>query len=173
MITGVDRRLVLLRHAKSDWPAGVPDSERPLGKRGRDEAPQAGRWLAATGIRPDVALVSPATRTRQTWELVAAQLGVQAPTRIEEDLYVAGLAGSLGLVRALDDDVRTVVVVGHNPTTENLALLLDDGTGVTDDRERMAGKYPTGGIAVLHLQVPRWADLGESSARLMAFAVPR
>lgn len=173
MITRVDRRLVLLRHAKSDWPAGVPDSERPLGKRGRDEAPQAGRWLAAAGVRPDVALVSPATRARQTWQLVAAQLGVEAPMRIEEDLYVAGLSGSLDVVRSLDDEVRTAIVVGHNPTTESLALFLDDGTGVADDRERMAGKYPTSGVAILHLQVDRWAELGESSARLMAFAVPR
>jgi phosphohistidine phosphatase len=173
MSNRVDRRLVLLRHAKSDWPAGVPDSERPLGKRGREEAPQVGRWLAAAGLRPDVALVSPAARTRETWRLVSAQLGADTATRVEDDLYSAGLLGSLNLVRRLDDDVATVLVVGHNPTTENLALFLDDRTGVAHDRERMAGKYPTGGVAVLHLQVPGWADLDEATARLMAFAVPR
>lgn len=173
MNTRVDRRLVLLRHAKSDWPTGVPDRERPLGKRGRQEAPQAGRWLAAAGLTPDLALVSPALRTRQTWNLVSAQLGGDVPTQISDDLYAAGLAGSLELVRGLGDDVRTVLLVGHNPTTENLALYLDDGTGVAGDRERMAGKYPTGGVAVLHLQVSSWADVDQATARLMAFAVPR
>lgn len=169
----VDRRLVLLRHAKSDWPAGVPDRDRPLGKRGREEAPQVGRWLAAAGLRPQLALVSPARRTRETWRLVSAQLGGQVPETIEDDLYSTGLAGSLSLVRRLDDAVRTALVVGHNPTTENLALFLEDGSGVAEDRERMAGKYPTGGVAVLHLQVSGWADLDEATARLMAFAVPR
>jgi phosphohistidine phosphatase len=172
-MNSVDRRLVLLRHAKSDWPAGVADSERPLGRRGRQEAPQAGKWLAAAGLVPQLALVSPAVRTRETWQLVSAQLDGDVPVRIEDDLYEAGLRGALDLVRGLDDDVRTALVVGHNPTTESLALFLQDGTGVADDRARMAGKYPTGGVAVLHLQVPRWADLDEATARLMAFAVPR
>jgi len=173
MDTRVDRRLVLLRHAKSDWPTGVPDRERPLGKRGRAEAPQAGRWLAATGVLPDIALVSPARRTRETWQLVLSQLDADVATRVEDDVYSGGVLGSLELLRGLDDGVRTALVVGHNPTTESLALLLQDGTGVAEDRARMAGKYPTGGLAVLHLQVPRWSDLDESTARLMAFAVPR
>jgi len=168
-----DRRLVLLRHAKSDWPTGVPDRERPLGQRGRAEAPQAGRWLAAAGLLPDLAIVSSATRTRQTWNLVSSQLDGEVPTTYSDDLYESGLMGSLALLRTLPADVATALVVGHNPTTESLALYLQDGTGVAADRSRMAGKYPTGGIAVLHLQVPDWRDLDEGTARLLAFAVPR
>lgn len=168
-----DRRLVLLRHAKSDWPAGVPDRERPLGKRGRAEAPAAGRWLAAAGLVPDLALVSSALRTQQTWDLVAAQLGEDVPARLTDELYESGVAGSLDLVRGLPPDISTALVVGHNPTTESLALLLEDGSGPAADRSRMVGKYPTGGIAVLHLQVPTWSELGQGTARLTAFAVPR
>lgn len=173
MPTGLDRRLVLLRHAKSDWPDGVADRDRPLGKRGRSEAPQAGRWLAAAGLVPDLALVSTALRAQQTWQLVSGFLPEQVPTRVEDGLYEAGVAGSLELLRALPDDLATVLVVGHNPTTESLALLLEDGRGASADRARMAGKYPTGGIAVLHLQVGRWADLDQGTATLTAFAVPR
>jgi phosphohistidine phosphatase len=168
-----DRRLVLLRHAKSDWPSGVADHDRPLGQRGRAEAPQAGRWLAAAGLVPDLALVSSAVRTRQTWNLVSDQFDAQVPTTFSDDLYESGLVGSLALLRTLPDDVGTVLVVGHNPTTESLALYLEDGTGVAADRSRMAGKYPTGGVAVLHLQVPGWGELDEATARLLAFAVPR
>lgn len=173
MSARVDRRLVLLRHAKSDWPTGVPDRQRPLGERGNAEAPQAGRWLAAAGIAPDLALVSSARRARQTWRLVSAQLGTQTATRVEDALYGEGVDGMLEVIRDLPDAVSTALVVGHNPATEGLALMLEDGSGVAADRDRMAGKFPTGGIAVFHVQVPGWSDLGPGTARLQAFAVPR
>lgn len=169
----VDRHLILLRHAKSDWPPGVPDRARPLGQRGRTEAPQAGRWLAASGLAPDLALVSSALRAQQTWNLVQAQLAAEVPTRIEDALYETGVAGILDLLQTLEESVATALVVGHNPATENLALLLEDGSGPTEERERMAGKYPTSAIAVLQLQVPTWADLDEDTARLVSFTVPR
>lgn len=173
MTPRVDRRLVLLRHAKSDWPPGVPDRERPLGQRGREEAPLAGRWLAAAGLVPDLAVVSSARRAQQTWNLASSQLPADVPTTLSDDYYGAGVDEALDLARALPQDVTTALLVGHNPTTESLALLLQDGSGVEVDVERMAGKFPTSAIAVLHLQVPSWSDLDASTARLMAFAVPR
>src|SRR5690349_19664904 len=72
------RRLVLLRHAKSEWPEGVPDHKRPLTARGRRDATAAGRWLRAhlddLGHGLDAVACSPAQRTRETWALVAAEL---------------------------------------------------------------------------------------------------
>ena len=168
-----DRRLVLLRHAKSDWPDGVPDRDRPLGQRGRQEAPAAGRWLAAAGVLPDLAVVSAARRAQQTWNLVSGQLPVDVTTQISDAYYGASADEALQLVRGLPPGVATVVMVGHNPTTERLASLLDDGTGAQADRERMAAKFPTSALAVLHLQVPAWADVTAGTARLQAFAVPR
>jgi len=179
MIADVDttRRLILLRHAKSDWPDGVPDHERPLGGRGRSQAPGAGRWLLERELVPDLALVSSALRARQTWDLVAAEVAAAAagdvPTRVEDDLYDAAVWDMVVLLRTLPDDVATALVVGHNPGTERLALLLDDGTGPVEDRARMAGKFPTSGIAVLALQVPEWTALDAQTARLEAFHVPR
>jgi phosphohistidine phosphatase len=179
MIADVDttRRLILLRHAKSDWPDGVPDHQRPLGERGRAEAPLAGRWLADQGLVPDLALVSSAVRAQQTWDLVAAVLeaaaGAEVPARVEDDLYDAAVWDVLVLLRTLPDDMATAVVVGHNPGTERLALLLEDGSGPSEDRERMAGKFPTCGIAVLGLQVAGWGELDAETARLEAFHVPR
>lgn len=169
----VDRRLVLLRHAKSDWPDGMPDRDRPLGQRGRQEAPAAGRWLAAAGVVPDLALVSSARRAQQTWNLVSAQFPVDVPTQISDEYYGASADEALQMVRDLPSDVATVLLVGHNPTTERLASTLEDGTGAQSDRERMASKFPTSALAVLHLQVASWADLAPSTARLLAFAVPR
>ena len=172
-MSAVDRRLVLLRHAKSDWPDGVPDRDRPLGQRGRQEAPAAGRWLAAAGVLPDLAVVSAARRAQQTWNLVSGQLPVDVPTQISDEYYGASADEALQIVRGLPSDAATVVMVGHNPTTERLASMLDDATGLQADRERLAAKFPTSALAVLHVQMESWADLAPSTARLQAFAVPR
>src|SRR6266508_2923118 len=85
-----ERTLLVLRHAKSDWPDGVPDAERPLAGRGRREAPLVGRWLRESGHIPDLVVCSPALRARQTWELVAGELGEagEAPeVRFDERVY--------------------------------------------------------------------------------------
>ncbi|HXT88463.1 MAG TPA: histidine phosphatase family protein, partial [Trebonia sp.] len=76
-----DRRLLLLRHAKSDWP-DVADHERPLAKRGRRDAPVVGRWLRTSGYLPDAVICSTAARARQTWELVSAELPSAAPPEV-------------------------------------------------------------------------------------------
>jgi phosphohistidine phosphatase len=164
---------MLLRHAKSDWPVGVPDHDRPLGPRGLTEAPLAGRWIAGQGLVPDLALVSSAVRTRQTWDLVAAELDADVPSRVEESLYDAAVWDIVVLLRSIPQDVASAVVVGHNPGIERVAMLLDDGTGPSADRARMAAKYPTSAIAVLSLTVPDWGQLDAQSARLESFHVPR
>src|SRR3990172_12453315 len=83
------RRLMLLRHAKSDWPVGVADLERPLAPRGRAEAPVIGSFMAREALRPHLALVSPAKRTRETWALVSAALAEPPPHKIDAALYMA------------------------------------------------------------------------------------
>ena len=113
---------MLLRHAKSDWSTGEPDRDRPLAARGRRQAPEAGRWLAAHLPDLDLALVSPAARTRQTWDLVAAELPAPPPVRIVDDLYAASLSELLSVVDAID--VPTSVLVRHNPGLEDLVARL-------------------------------------------------
>lgn len=116
-------RLVLLRHAKSAWPDGVADDRRPLADRGRRDAPAVGRWLAGSVPDIDVALVSPATRARQTWELASAELPAAPPTRYEPRLYFAGPTAIRMAVRELPA-AGTVLVVGHNPDLEELVQTL-------------------------------------------------
>ena len=72
------KRLLLLRHAKSAWPDGVEDHDRPLSDRGRRDAPRMGAYIAAAGLRPDFALVSSARRTQETWALVAPATAASA-----------------------------------------------------------------------------------------------
>jgi phosphohistidine phosphatase len=153
--------LVLVRHAKSDWSGTHPDHERPVGARGRRQAPEAGRWLAEHLPGIDVAVVSPAQRARTTWELVSAELPVSPPVRVEEDVYSFGPEPLLRVVRRLPGDVGTAALVGHNPALEELV-------------EEVAGEWeamPTSALAVIELSGP-WADAGDGSARLVAAGRP-
>jgi len=123
-----ERTLVLLRHAKSDWSGNEADRDRPLASRGRRQAAEAGRWLAANIESVSLAVVSPATRARSTWELVAGELDETARTLIDDRLYAASGDELLSVVRELPDDVETAVLVGHNPGVEDLAWLLTGET---------------------------------------------
>jgi phosphohistidine phosphatase len=155
------RTLVLLRHAKSDWSGGEPDADRPLAKRGRRQAPEAGRWLAAHLDGIDLAVVSPATRARSTWDRVAGELAPPPRVRVEERVYAASDRELHAVVRDLPDDVRTAVLVGHNPGLEDLVL-------------RLTGEWapmPTSAIAVI--AVPgSWSTLGEGGATLRTAGRP-
>ena len=156
-----ERTLILLRHAKSDWSGGEADEDRPLAKRGRRQAPDAGRWLAASIDRIDLAVVSPANRARSTWQLVAAELDAPPPTRVEGRVYAASDRELLDVVRELPDDVRTVIVVGHNPELEGLVTLLT-GESVP---------MPTSALAVIDVAGP-WSGLGRASALLRTTGRP-
>jgi len=162
------RRLVLLRHAKSDWP-DVADHERPLAKRGRRDAPVAGRWLGRSGYTPDAVVCSTARRARETWDLAAGGLaeatGATPPVRYEPRVYDATVLGLLMLVREFPDEDRTVLIVGHNPGLAELAV------GLAAAPPEPPSAFPTAAIAVLGL-AGDWADAGPGEARVLAFAVP-
>jgi phosphohistidine phosphatase len=117
------RRLILLRHAKSDWP-DVPDRDRPLAKRGRRDAPRIGRWLREHGDQPDVVVVSDAARTRQTWDLVAPELGGSPAVRFEPRAYAASALTLLYLAQELPARYRTAMLIAHNPGLSELATSL-------------------------------------------------
>jgi phosphohistidine phosphatase len=161
-------RLVLLRHAKSDWPQDVADQQRPLAKRGRRDAPAVGRWLGASGYLPDAVVCSTALRARETWELVSAQLppGASPAVRYEPRVYEASVLGLLMLVREFDPAWRTVIIVGHNPGLAELTVgLVRPGT------EEVPHAFPTAAVAVLGLP-GAWAEAAPGEGRLLAFTTP-
>ena len=165
----VSRRLVLLRHAKSDWP-DVADHERPLAKRGRRDAPAVGRWLGESGHVPDAVVCSTALRARQTWELASAGLAEAVPqaapaVSFEPRVYEATVLGLLMLVREFPPDWRTALVIGHNPGLAELT------TGLAGPEQQPPPHFPTAAVAVLGLPGP-WTEAGPGEARLLAFTVP-
>ncbi|MET8977238.1 histidine phosphatase family protein [Streptomyces sp. NPDC004539] len=166
------RRLVVLRHAKSAWPEGVPDHDRPLGPRGLRDAPAAGRALAGADRLPDLALCSTAERARRTWELASAQWGTPPPVRYDPRLYGADVPEHLEVVRETPPEVGTLLLVGHNPGLEDLVLALA-ADGVDDTLDRVAVKFPTSAIAVLTWHAPTWHTLAPGTALLTEMTVPR
>ncbi|MHB9863238.1 SixA phosphatase family protein [Streptomyces sp. YIM S03343] len=166
------RRLVVLRHAKSAWPVGVPDHRRPLAPRGRRDAPAAGRVLAEGDCLPDLVLCSTAERARETWQLVSAQWGTPPPVRHDPRLYAAGVQELLAVVRETPPEVETLLLVGHNPGLEELILELA-GDGLDDALDQVHTKFPTSAIAVLAWHGTGWRALAPGTALLTDVAVPR
>lgn len=166
------RRLVVLRHAKSAWPTGVDDHDRPLGPRGLRDAPAAGHALAEADCRPDLVLCSTAERARHTWELAVAEWGTPPPVRHDRRLYGADVPELLALVREVPSEVGTLLLVGHNPGLEQLVLELA-GDALDDALDDVRTKFPTSAIAVLAWHGDSWRDLAPHAALLTAMIVPR
>ncbi len=156
-----EHTLILLRHAKSDWSGNEGDHDRPLANRGRRQAPDAGRWLAANIDAIDLAVVSTAKRARTTWDLVAGELEQPPKTRYDDNVYAASVGELLITVRHLDEALNTVVLVGHNPGIEDLAETL------TGDSVPM----PTSALAVIEL-TPTWDGAGRVRGVLRAAGRP-
>ena len=163
------RTLLLLRHAKSDYPTGVADHDRPLAPRGEREAALAGDWLRANAPAVDAVLCSTAIRTRET----LARTGVDAPVDYLDRLYDATPGAVIEEINRVGADVETLLVIGHEPTMSSLAL----GLAAAEDSnntaaERISTKFPTSAIAVLRTSEP-WDQLTLSGAALVGFHVPR
>lgn len=159
-----------MRHAKSDWPVGVADHERPLNDRGLRDAEEAGRVLAAVMGRVDAVAVSTARRTQMTWELVARNLPF-GQKMDEERIYAASPRTLLDVVNELPEAATSGMLVGHNPGTEILAEALA-GTAEHGALSDMSWKFPTSGIAILTFE-GEWYQLAPGQAHLREFIVPR
>lgn len=170
MSVDVPRKMVLLRHAKADWPE-VADHERPLAERGRKDAPVAGEWLAAQGISPELTLCSTAVRTRETWKLTAPHLPKRPKTVYEERIYNASPGALIAVLNEVSDEIGDLLVVGHNPGIQGLADVL---TGEADEgvRARMAERgFPTSAVAVLDFS-GSWKSLEPGAAKLVDYWAP-
>ncbi|WP_030203079.1 histidine phosphatase family protein [Streptomyces sp. NRRL S-87] len=171
MSADTPRRIVLLRHAKADWP-DVSDHERPLADRGRADAPAVGLKLAETGITFDLALCSTAARTRETWKLAVQELPHRPKTVYEERLYEASLGELIALVNETPDDVHDLLVIGHNPGMHALADALA-GRAEGDTLARMARSgFPTAAVAVIGFS-GSWKSVEHGVGTLLDFWTPK
>lgn len=166
------RRLLLLRHAKSAWPEGVADHDRPLADRGRKAAPIIGAYMAREKLIADLSLVSPARRAQETWKLVREALSKKILQQDAPEIYEVAAGQILEAIRAVKPGVRTLLMVGHNPGMEDLAALLTKD-GDADAIGRMKEKFPTAALAVIDFEIEGWDAVASGSGYLERFVTPR
>jgi len=165
------KTLTLLRHAKSSWgDAAQCDFDRPLNARGRLAARAMGREISALGLGFDRIVASPSARTAETMAGLAEGHGAGFDTDYDERVYLASVPTLLRIVHDADDAHRRLLIVGHSPGVERLALLL---SGDGELRDLVADKYPTGALAEIALPVAHWRDVGEGGGTLTRFIRPR
>jgi len=165
--------LYLLRHAKSSWSdPGLPDPERPLAPRGRRATTALARHLRREDIQPALVLCSPARRTVETFERIASAFGAGVTLLVDAELYGASGEELVHRLHEVPEDVSSVMVIGHNPGLQNLAILLA-GVGEPRALERLRTKFPTGALATLATPNDSWRALEPGRARLVGFIVPK
>jgi phosphohistidine phosphatase len=165
------RRLVLIRHSKAE-PGSGSDVDRELSSRGLREAAAIGEFLRDHDVVPDHVVVSPATRTRQTWSQIAGILTDAANGSYDARIYDGGADDLIAIVRESPTSATTVVLVGHNPTVHAAAFAIDDGAGDADARRWLRSEFPTSALAVFEVD-GEWHEVGPATGRIVAASAPR
>ena len=169
------KRLYLLRHAKAvPADAESDDFDRELAVRGMHDAAGIARYLRKNEMRPDLILASPASRTKQTAELV--QMEVEARIEYRDSLYLAEPGKILAIIQAAGPKTEALMVVGHNPGLEALAGLLAREPVRRKERARrdvLEEKFPTAALAVLDFEIGRWRDIAPAEGKLFDFVRPK
>ncbi|QOF72581.1 histidine phosphatase family protein [Aminobacter sp. SR38] len=168
------RHLVLLRHAKSSWDdEALADFDRPLAPRGLKAAPRMGAEILRRGWLPELVYVSPAMRTRQTFELASAEWPAPLPPAHFHDSIYGALASDLfALAAAAPDGIASLLIVGHNPGLELFAARLAGPGSNAEALRSLEQKFPSGALARFAFEGD-WSGLRAGSARLTDCLRPR
>lgn len=165
------RRLLLLRHGKADRHSAGGDRERPLTRRGMDDARRMGEFLRDADVAPDLAVASNARRAKQTLDQVLEVFPGHVTHLIENTIYLATVDHLVEILCQTPDRVATLLAVGHNPGFAELACWLA-GSGEADEMALMRTKFPTAALAMLDFDTDRWSDVRRGGARLARFVTP-
>ncbi|QIE41354.1 histidine phosphatase family protein [Rhodobacteraceae bacterium SC52] len=161
-------RLILMRHAKSDWSDDVPsDHERILNQRGRDACDAIGPWLADHNYETDLTLCSDAARTRETWQRVSEHLKGAHDLKVLPQLYLASATTLLNEIRACGQ--QSVTVVAHNPGIGNLA----NGLVTSPPSHSRFVAFPTLSTLIVEFPSATWSEIEPRSGQVIDFIVPR
>jgi len=167
------RRLLLLRHAKTQgFEPGRDDRDRVLVERGRGDAARIGAYMASHSLKPDRVIVSPAARAQETWTSMAQAIRPAPTTLTMEQIYNATVDDILAAILGTPAQARALMIVGHNPSLHETALLLI-ASGNIDAREALREKLPTSGLVVIDFAFDDWSKLHPQGGRLDRFVTPR
>ncbi len=169
------RRLLLLRHAKAAQDTGEGDHARALTDRGRQDAVHMGHAMDTRGYIPNLALCSTSRRTTETWELIGPELAKSPEVKFTKDLYLASPKSIVGQIQHTKDDVKSVLLIGHNPGIEECAVRLARkpvSKAESQHLDTLREKFPTCALAVLDFDVESWSDV-TGGGILLEFIRPR
>ena len=159
------KTVLVLRHGKSDWQASYgSDHDRPLAERGIAAAELMGRFLTRNGQEPARILSSTAVRARSTAELAMITGDWGCPVEYSEALYGASVPGIIDLLKMEDDDLSSLLLVGHQPTWSELIQDLTGGSSV---------HFPTAALARIDFEIDRWRDIGSATGILRWLVTPK
>jgi len=161
-------RLAILRHAEAVPLAGGGDADRELSQSGRALAERMGRYFRDAGFKPDLALVSPSKRTRETFEAVERGAGETFAVDYVPALYSASLATLEDVLAGAPKEAQFLLVVGHNPGLAEFANALA-GKGKKSQLVRMRGHFPPPCLAVIDFDAKSWKKAGRGEGRLEYF----
>jgi phosphohistidine phosphatase len=158
--------LTLVRHAKSSWKdTSLTDRDRPLNKRGKRDAPEMGRRIAAAGIRPSLIVSSPATRAWTTAKVIANEIGYPREfLQRDNALYLASVNGILDVIASQDVGFNSLMLVGHNPGFTDLANYLVPG---------LTNNVPTAGVISVELDTDEWTLYDKPDTELLLYDFPK
>jgi phosphohistidine phosphatase len=161
------KTLILLRHAKSDW--SEPDKndfDRPLNERGEKDAPIMGRAVQNLDVPPQIIYSSDALRAKMTAEAISSASGSNTPIIWKNEIYNADAAEMMGIIKTLPEDYESVLMIGHNPTFEELtSYLISGGQAML--------RFPTAALAVLKSEMNGWKDAAPGMFTLEIFINPK
>ncbi|MGO9006737.1 MAG: SixA phosphatase family protein [Beijerinckiaceae bacterium] len=161
-------RLAILRHAEAVPQGEIADRERPLTEAGRDMSERVGRYFRDEGLAPDLALVSPSLRTRETFESLRHGAGQDFKVEFPSALYNASLERLENLLAATPEDVKFLLIIGHNPGFAELAVALA-GKGKRSELSKMRGHFPTPCLAIIDFETKNWKKAEKGEGRLEYF----
>lgn len=167
------RRLLLFRHAKAERSlAGTQDRDRPLVERGRRDAAKLGNYMASHHLIPERVVLSPATRTQETWKYAASAMKPAPAAMSSEKLYDATPHAILAVIKDAPASAHSLMLVGHNPGLHEVAVMLI-ATGDVEARERLREKLPTSGLVIIDFALDDWSRVHPASGRLERFVSPK
>ena len=167
------KTVFLLRHAKSSWDhPGLADHQRPLNKRGRKAAKAMGEYAAREKLKPDLVFCSTSVRTRETLKRFEKGFGESLDSEFFDALYMASAGTILKAIQTAPEDVKSIMILAHNPGTHHAALELIKSAS-KEDLEALAYNFPTAALAEYHFEIDQWADASFGTGTLVRFILPR
>jgi phosphohistidine phosphatase len=169
----MNRTLYLLRHAKSSWSdSALSDFDRPLNKRGKKAREHMARYIVQNGHIPDLIICSTARRAVMTLKALRPMVGSACRIVMDEGLYMADPKGLANRIENIDKDIASVMLIGHNPGFQMLALSLAEPSSRTE-YDRLQFKFPTAALCILEIDQSTWGPLAPRSFQLSDFVLPR